>query len=137
MDGTPGAMTEPAPQQARRRNREQQIHCDHPQTEPHPAVGRRERNDGGVPAECREGIDDRRNDVDREEDERHQRQVAVETGRQKAWPRGRLPPHRPNDSEQDDTGEEDEADDAGAAGRVPEDGVVHAAAPVGSGQRPM
>ncbi len=72
-----------------------------------------------------ERVDDRGDDVDPEERDRQERKAAVKLDRQEARPAGGL---RPSDREQPQAGddaEEDEGDDAGAAGGEPQDLGAH------------
>jgi len=70
-------LTEERAKQAGDDDRPQKINRDHAETQPQATVGRGKRNDGRLPSERREGVDDGGHDVNRKEDERCQRQVAV------------------------------------------------------------
>src|SRR5438874_2608516 len=136
MDQPPGSVTENRPQQAGENDRDHQVHRNYAEAQPKGPVGGGERDDGSVEAERGEGIDDGGDDVNPEEDEGHQCEVPMEGGRQETGPRLALPAHGGNDPEHPHGREQEEADRASAARRVPENRVAHAAASLGSGQGP-
>ena len=70
----------------------------------------------------RVAVRDRRPDVERDEDQREQRQVAVEIGDGEPRPALAAPAARAEHAEQRRRGQEEERDDAGGAGQVPERG---------------
>jgi hypothetical protein len=71
-----------------------------------------------------ERIHHRGDDVKGEKDESQQADVAVKTGRQEPRPARTLHAERRQDPEHHDDAQQDERDDARAARRVPEEGVV-------------
>ena len=112
-------------EQARRDDRDEQLERDGAETEPERAVVRAERHQRGNEAEVGERIDDRGDDVQQEEDERHQREVAVHRRAEKSRPAARLEANAREQAEHDDGAEQDEAHGACAARGVPEQLIRH------------
>ena len=107
-------------QQAGDRQREQQVERQRAEAEPHWAVRREKRNECVLDADRRVPVGDRGADVDADEDEREQRQVAVERGDSEPGPAIAPPAARRQDAEQRRRGEQEQRDHSRSAGQVPE-----------------
>ena len=118
-------MAEETSDETRQDDGQEELEGDHAQAEPEGAVVGREGDQGRAPPEVGERIDDRGDDVQSEKDERHQGEVAVQARREEARPALGLHALGGEDAEDDDRAEEDQRHGAGAAGRVPEEGVGH------------
>ena len=85
------AVAEPRAQEARDDQGEQQVEGDGAEAEPDRAVRRDERDDGVLEADRRVAVGDRRHDMDDDEGEREQREVAVQPGRRRSAASGGAP----------------------------------------------
>ena len=120
MQRPPRAVADVLPQQAGDRQREQQVERQRAEAEPHGAVRREERNECVLDADRRVPVGDRGTDVDADEDECEQRQVAVERGDREPGPAIAPPAARRQDAEQRRRGEQEKRDHSRSAGQVPE-----------------
>src|SRR5207237_1014983 len=91
---------------------------DHAEAEPEGAVVGGKWDQGCAPPEVGEGVDDRGEDVQGEEDERHQGEVAMQARREEARPAPGLHTQGGQDAEDDDCAEQDDAGDGGEGGCV-------------------
>ena len=80
MRCAPYAQTDARAQQACDYERQQQVECDSAEPEPHMSVRRKKRNECVLPADRREPVDHRRYDMHGDEDDRQQRQGAMQPG---------------------------------------------------------
>ena len=112
VDGAPGAVADPRAQQARDDQRDEQIDRDRTEPEPERTVRRVERDDDVEPADRREVVGDRGDDVHREEHHYEQRDVLVQRrGDEAREPRAR-PARDLGDAERNAQGQEHERDEA-------------------------
>jgi hypothetical protein len=107
VDGAPGRLPDQSAEEAGHHDRGQQLEGDRAKSEPERPVVGRERHHRREPAQVRERIDHRGDYVQGEEDQGHQRQVAVQGGGEKPWPPGALEAKRRKHAEDDDRAEQD------------------------------
>src|SRR6266511_2256115 len=138
----PDPMAEPDAQQAGHDQRGENVERERAQTEPERVVGRSERHHRVEPADRHVAVHHHGGDVQAQEDQRQQRQVAVQSRHDQAGPAPRGPADRGGDAEHHREGQQAQADGAAATREVPqrrcagEDGGHAAAVSSGTGQPP-
>ena len=119
VNASPEAVADPRAQQAREDEREQEVESDRPEAEPDRAIAGRERDERISNPHRRVAVRDGRQHVDGDEGDRKQRQVLVQPADGKARPARAAPARRRQNAERDRRGQQEQCDDAGAAGQVP------------------
>ena len=125
VDGPPRPMPDPLAEEARDDHGRGEVDGHDPERDRQRPVRRGERDERGADAEVGEGIEDGRDDVDREERDGQQREAAMELDRQEARPAGGLGPGDGQQAEAGDGAEQDQGDDAGSPGGEPQDLGAH------------
>ena len=121
VDPPPEAMADPLPQARADPHGEEQVERDDAEAHPQGAVVGRERHDHGLQAEVGERVDRDCEDVDDDEDEGQQRDVAVQLVGDETWPATRLPAVPEDEPEGHGPRQEDVRDEAARPRRVPGD----------------
>ena len=113
VEGAPERRPDPRAQQARHDEREQEVEGDRAEPEPDRAGTARRTGRRRPEPDRREAVRDRRHDVQGDEDDREQRQVAMQVADRESRPAARRSAER-SDAEQDRGRQEQQGDDAAA-----------------------
>ena len=126
MNRPPKPGADHASRQAGQPNREPELEAQRAESQPDGTVRGTEGHDGGHDAKAGEGIDNRRDDVETEEEERDEGQVLMDRRGEEAGPPLASDPEPGQEPEADDGAQQHQADHASASGRVPEPLGSHA-----------
>ena len=122
MDTSPDGDPDPATQRTGDRHGQEHVEGHCPESHPDRAVGGAKRDDGVHQSNRDVAVTHRGDDVHTDQDDAEQRQVPVQRLGEEARPAVARPSHRGDGPEHDDRREQDERDEAGCPGQIPQGG---------------